>query len=73
MTRPRIATPVLVIGAQHDTMDPEHMRWMAGQFPQGRHLHCPEGSHLALYDDQQTYFSGLVRFIEDVRSGSIGR
>lgn len=64
-----IKTPTLVIGAQHDTMDPEHMRWMAGAFPQGRYLHCPDGSHMAMYDDQQTYVRGLIDFIHDVDAG----
>jgi proline iminopeptidase len=62
----RIATATLVIGAAHDTMDPEHMKWMAGAFPDGRYLHCPDGSHLAMYDDQQTYMAGLVEFLRDV-------
>ena len=62
----RIEVPTLVIGARHDTMDPYHMEWMAGQFPKGRYLYCPNGSHMALYDDQETYFKGLIQFIEDV-------
>lgn len=61
-----IRVPTLVIGAEHDTMDPEHMRWMANALPRGRHLHCPEGSHMALYDDQERYFAGLTGFIRDV-------
>jgi proline iminopeptidase len=59
----RITVPTLVIGAQHDTMDPRHMEWMSTQFPNGRYLHCPSGSHMAMYDDQQTYMSGLVDFL----------
>jgi len=62
----KIEMPTLVIGAQHDTMDPAYMRWMAEQMPKGRYLHCPAGSHLALYDDQQVYFEGLIQFIQDV-------
>jgi proline iminopeptidase len=62
----RITVPTLVIGARYDTMDPAHMEWMAGQLPKGRYLFCPEGSHLALYDDQQTYCEGIVRFVHDV-------
>jgi proline iminopeptidase len=58
-----ITVPTLVIGAEHDTMDPEHMRWMAEQLPKGRYLHCPDGSHLAMYDDQEVYFAGLVDFL----------
>lgn len=65
----RIAVPTLVIGAQHDTMDPEHMKWMAGEVQNGRYLHCPDGSHMTLYDDQVTYFSGLIQFIRDVDAG----
>jgi proline iminopeptidase len=60
-----ITVPTLVIGAQHDTMDPAFMEMMAGRLPAGRYLHCPNGSHLAMYDDQQTYFAGLVSFLRD--------
>jgi proline iminopeptidase len=27
------------------------------------------GSHMAQYDDQQAYFTGLIGFIKDVDSG----
>lgn len=62
-----ITVPTLVIGAQHDTMDPEYMRWMAEEFPQGTYLHCPEGSHFAMYDDQEVYFAGLIKFIKGIQ------
>jgi proline iminopeptidase len=62
----QVTVPTLVIGAKYDTMDPEYMRWMSTQFPRGRFLYCPNGSHLAEYDDQQTYFKGLIDFIKDV-------
>jgi proline iminopeptidase len=61
-----IAVPTLVIGARYDTMDPDYMEKMSKQLPKGRYLFCPNGSHLAMYDDQQTYFDGLIRFIADV-------
>jgi proline iminopeptidase len=61
-----ITVPTLVIGATHDTMDPKHMRWMSEQLPKGKYLECPNGSHLALFDDQETYFNGLIQFIRDV-------
>ena len=66
----KITVPTLVIGAQHDTMDPKHMEWMAGQFPRGRYLHCANGSHLAFYDDQSTYMAGLIDFLKDVDGGN---
>jgi len=58
-----ITVPTLVIGAQHDSMDPKHMEWMAKQFPKGQYLHCPNGSHMDMYDDQETYMSGLIAFL----------
>lgn len=60
---PSIEVRTLVIGAKHDTMDPEHLRWMASVLPHGTYLHCPNGSHLAMYDDQATYMAGLIRFL----------
>lgn len=65
----RLAVPTLVIGAQHDTMDPAHMEWMASQVRKGRYLYCPQGSHMSMYDDQKTYYDGLIRFIKDVDAG----
>ena len=65
----RITVPTLVIGATHDTMDPEHMRWVSTQVKQGSFLLCPQGSHLAIWDDQRTYASGLVRFLKAVDAG----
>lgn len=58
-----IDVPTLVVGATHDTMDPAHMRWMAEQLPRGTYLHCPEGSHLAQYDDPDHYFPGLISYL----------
>jgi len=62
----KIPTRTLVIGAQHDTMDPEYMQWMSKQLPRGRYLHCPNGSHAAQYDDQKAYFDGLIAFLRDL-------
>jgi proline iminopeptidase len=61
-----IDAPTLVIGATHDTMDPEHMRWMSEQLPQGRYLHCPDGSHLSQFDDPGHYFPGLIDFLKSL-------
>jgi proline iminopeptidase len=58
-----IEVPALVIGARYDTMDPAHMEMMAGRLPGGRYLYCPNGSHLSMYDDQETYFAGLIDFL----------
>jgi proline iminopeptidase len=63
-----IEVPALVIGARHDTMDPAHMEMMAGRLPQGRYLYCPDGSHMAMYDDQAVYFAGLVDFLYSLQA-----
>jgi proline iminopeptidase len=61
-----IEVPALVIGARYDTMDPAHMEMMAKRLPRGRYLYCPDGSHLAMYDDQARYFAGLIDFLRNL-------
>jgi proline iminopeptidase len=59
----RITVPTLTIGARHDTMDPAHMARVAGMVQDGRNLDLPEGSHMAMFDDQERYFAGLIDFL----------
>ena len=65
----QLTVPTLAIGAAHDTMDPKAMEEMSKLVKRGRYLFCPDGSHLALYDDQKTYFEGLIKFVKDVDAG----
>jgi proline iminopeptidase len=66
---PKIKVPTLTIGATHDTMNPEHMKWMSTQVQHGTFLLCPNGSHLSMWDDQEHYFPGLIQFIKDTSAG----
>ena len=66
---PNISVPTLVIGARHDTMDHRYMEMMASKIPRGTYLYCADGSHLAMYDDQQVYVRGLIDFIHGVDAG----
>lgn len=66
----KIATPTLVIAARYDTMDPAHMKWMAEQVQNGSYLICENGSHMCMWDDQQTYMSGLIKFLNAVDGGA---
>ena len=66
---PKIKVPTLVIGATHDSMDPEYMRWMSTQFPKGRFLLCPDGGHMCMWDDQAHFFPGLMSFLKDTDAG----
>jgi proline iminopeptidase len=61
--------PTLMIGAEHDTMDPRAMEEQSRLVQKGRYLHCPNGSHLAMWDDQQAFMTGVIQFIKDVDAG----
>jgi proline iminopeptidase len=61
---PKLTMPTLVIGAGHDTMDPNHMKWMSTQVKNGTYLFCPNGSHLCMWDDQRTYMKGVVEWVK---------
>lgn len=60
-----ITVPTLVIGATHDTMDPEHMKWMSTAVQKGRFLLCSDGGHMCMWDDQKNYMQGLIAFLKD--------
>ncbi|MCV2484718.1 proline iminopeptidase-family hydrolase [Flavobacterium sp. SH_e] len=62
---PKLVVPTLSIGARYDTMDPEHMKWIASQVKNGTYLYCPNGSHMCMYDDQDIYMNGLIKFLKD--------
>jgi proline iminopeptidase len=64
-----IRVPTLMVGAAHDTMNPAEMEEMSKLVQNGRHLFCPNGSHLAMWDDQEAFMSGVIRFIQDVHQG----
>jgi proline iminopeptidase len=67
---PQLSVPVLTIGGKYDTMDPAHMQWIATQVQHGTSFICPNGSHMSMYDDQQTYFTGLIKFLKSVDDGT---
>ncbi|MBL7011238.1 MAG: proline iminopeptidase-family hydrolase [Candidatus Marinimicrobia bacterium] len=58
-----IKTRSLVIGASHDTMDPAHMEWMSNELANGSFLLCKKGSHMAMWDDTDTYANGIIKFL----------
>lgn len=64
-----IKVPALMIGAKYDTMNPEDMEEMSKLVERGRYLYCPNGSHLAMWDDQEHYYPGIIQFLRDVQTG----
>ena len=66
-----ISVPTLMIGAKHDTMDPKAMEEQSKMVKNGRFLFCPKGSHLAMWDDQKVFMTGVIDFIKDVDAGTL--
>lgn len=67
---PNIKTPTLVLGGKYDEMSPESMKREGSLLPNSHTYLCPEGSHMAMYDDQQRYFSTLTTFLKEVDQNS---
>ncbi len=55
-----IAIPTLMVGAKYDTMDPAAMEAQSKAVQKGQYLYCPNGSHLAMWDDQKTFMNGVT-------------
>lgn len=64
-----ISIPTLMIGAKYDTMDPKAMEEQSKMVQHGEYLYCPNGSHLAMWDDQKIYMNGVISFIKKVHQG----
>jgi proline iminopeptidase len=62
----KITVKTLTLGAENDTMDPEDIRKMATLMPNATSAICPDGSHLAMWDDQAVYFEHLLGFLRTV-------
>ena len=66
---PTIKIPTLMIGAKYDTMDPAAMELQSKKVQNGHYLYCPNGSHLAMWDDQKVFMTGVIDFIHSVNEG----
>lgn len=64
-----IYVPTLAVGAKYDTMNPEDMKEISQTVQNGRYLYCPNGSHMAMWDDQEVFMDGVIKFITDVQNG----
>jgi proline iminopeptidase len=61
-----IQVRTLTIGAKYDEMDPKDMERMSRLVAHGSYAYCPNGSHLCMWDDQETYFRQLIPFLKSV-------
>jgi proline iminopeptidase len=69
-----IRVPTLLLVGRYDTMSVDDIKRMGRLVPNSRVVVCQDGSHLSMYDDQQTYFHELLEFVKDVETGKfLGR
>lgn len=61
-----IKTRALTIGSRYDEMDPADMLKMATMMPNAQGFVCPNGSHMAMWDDQAYYFDHLLAWLKKV-------
>ncbi len=62
----RIRVPTLLLVGAHDTMDPQSVQAMGRRMPHADAVVCPNGSHLAMWDDPEHYFPPLRGFLESL-------
>lgn len=67
-----ITVPTLLSVGRFDTMRVSDIERMGELMPNARVAICERGSHCSMYDDQETYFRELLRFVADVESGARG-
>jgi proline iminopeptidase len=65
-----IRVPTLLLVGRHDTMKVDDIRKMGSLIPRSRVGVCENGSHLGMWDDQETYFRHLLKFWKDVDAGT---
>lgn len=65
-----IKVPTLVLGARYDSMSMSDQEEMNRRIPNSKLAICENGSHLAMWDDADNYFSYLKEFIAEVEDES---
>jgi proline iminopeptidase len=65
-----ITVPTLMVGAKYDTMDPSAMEAQSRMVKNGSYLYCPNGGHMAMWDDQKVFMSGVIDWIRKVDQGA---
>jgi proline iminopeptidase len=61
---PELSVATLTVGAKFDTMNPDEMKEMSELVQNGEYLYCPNGSHLAMWDDQEVFMDGVIGWIK---------
>ncbi|MFC2049394.1 proline iminopeptidase-family hydrolase [Chlamydiota bacterium] len=67
----KINIPTLLICGRYDTMSPKDTEKMGTLIPGAKVKICENGSHLSMYDDQETYFKELHTFLNNVEAQKV--
>lgn len=59
----RLEMPALLLVGRYDTMSVDDIERMGTLIPKSKVVVCENGSHMAMYDDQERYFGALVPFV----------
>ena len=46
------------------------MKWISKEVQNGLFLFFPNRSHCSQYNDQKSYFPGLIKFLKDIDAGN---
>lgn len=68
-----IKVPTLLVVGRYDTMSTQDIQKMGELIPSSRFVICENGSHLSMYDDQETYFRALIKFVKDVETNKFNK
>lgn len=69
----KITIPTLLICGRYDTMSPKDNEKMSRLIPNSTLKICENGSHGAMFDDQENYFQALHAFIDQVEKTNPSR
>jgi proline iminopeptidase len=63
-----VRVPTFLTVGRHDSMNPADIEKMGTLMPDAKVQICENGSHLSMWDDQETYFGGLLEFINQIEA-----
>lgn len=64
---PKIKIPTFLTVGKFDTMREDDIREMARLIPKSSFYLTENGSHLSMWDDQESYFKGLLGFLKNLK------
>ncbi|MCK5379478.1 MAG: proline iminopeptidase-family hydrolase [Acidobacteria bacterium] len=66
----KITVPTLLIVGRYDTMRVSDIEEMDRRMPDSSLLICENGSHISNWDDEDAYFTGVLDFLNDLKTAT---